>query len=75
MTELLSGDIPCAAKKKRRTWTQEEENQLLQYYFSARNDASLKSDKGIKSKAWTLIVSRLKKDGVKKARHWECSWY
>ncbi|KAE9051588.1 hypothetical protein PR001_g1317 [Phytophthora rubi] len=52
------------AKKPRRTWTRREESQLLQYYLSARSDASLKTDKGIKSKAWTLIVSRLATDGI-----------
>ncbi|KAE9036541.1 hypothetical protein PR001_g8786 [Phytophthora rubi] len=53
-----------AAKKPRRSWTREEETRLLQHYFRARNDASLRSDKGIKSKAWTLIISRLGEDGV-----------
>ncbi|KAE8956411.1 hypothetical protein PR003_g32765 [Phytophthora rubi] len=53
-----------AAKKPRRSWTREEETRLLQHYFRARNDASLRSDKGIKSKAWTLIISRLAEDGV-----------
>ncbi|KAE9016547.1 hypothetical protein PF006_g6287 [Phytophthora fragariae] len=53
-----------AAKKPRRSWTREEATRLLQHYFCARNDASLRSDKGIKSKAWTLIISRLGEDGV-----------
>ncbi|OWZ11020.1 hypothetical protein PHMEG_00016019 [Phytophthora megakarya] len=56
--------MEAPAKKPRRTWTRREETQLLQYYLSARNDASLKTDKGIKTKLWTLIVSRLAKDGI-----------
>ncbi|KAG7376845.1 hypothetical protein PHYPSEUDO_012667 [Phytophthora pseudosyringae] len=51
-------------KKLRRSWTREEETLLLQHYFRARNDASLRSDKGIKSKAWTLIITRIAEDGV-----------
>jgi hypothetical protein len=51
-------------KKPRRSWTREEETLLLQHYFRARNDASLRSDKGIKSKAWTLIITRIAEDGV-----------
>ncbi|KAG7386524.1 hypothetical protein PHYPSEUDO_015534 [Phytophthora pseudosyringae] len=52
------------AKKPRRSWTREEETLLLQHYFRARNDASLRSDKGIKSKAWRLIITRIAEDGV-----------
>ncbi|KAG7377799.1 hypothetical protein PHYPSEUDO_011016 [Phytophthora pseudosyringae] len=52
------------AKKPQRSWTREEETLLLQHYFRARNDASLRSDKGIKSKAWTLIITRIAEDGV-----------
>jgi hypothetical protein len=51
-------------KKPRRSWTREEETLLLQHYFRARNDASLRKDKGIKAKAWTLIITRIAEDGV-----------
>ncbi|KAF1775899.1 hypothetical protein GQ600_17555 [Phytophthora cactorum] len=38
------------AKKQRATWKRSEERLLLQCYLGARNDATLRSDKGIKSK-------------------------
>ncbi|KAG7387982.1 hypothetical protein PHYPSEUDO_013234 [Phytophthora pseudosyringae] len=52
------------AKKQRATWKRSQERLLLQCYLGARNDATLRSDKGIKSKGWAHDVSRLAQDGV-----------
>jgi hypothetical protein len=52
------------AKKSRATWKRADEKLLLMCYLAARNDASLKSDKGVKSKGWAQIVARLAKEGI-----------
>ncbi|KAE9262698.1 hypothetical protein PR003_g33445, partial [Phytophthora rubi] len=50
-------------KKQRATWKRADEKLLLKCYLAARNDASLKTDKGVKSKGWAKIVARLAKEG------------
>jgi hypothetical protein len=52
------------AKKPRATWKRADEKQLLKCFLAARNVASLKSDKGVKSKGWAQIVARLAKEGI-----------
>jgi hypothetical protein len=52
------------AKKPRATWKRADEKLLLKCYLAAHNDASLKSDKGVKSKGWAQIVARLAKEGI-----------
>ncbi|KAE8955143.1 hypothetical protein PR001_g32221 [Phytophthora rubi] len=51
-------------KKQRVTWKRAGEKLLLKCYLAARNDASLKTDKGVKSKGWAKIVARLAKEGI-----------
>ncbi|KAF4042738.1 Myb/SANT-like DNA-binding domain [Phytophthora infestans] len=45
----------------RASWTEMEEHDLLDKFLDARNDRSMATDKGIKSKAWSTLVSALKK--------------
>ncbi|KAE9021051.1 hypothetical protein PF011_g5126 [Phytophthora fragariae] len=51
-------------KQQRATWKRADEKLLLKCFLAARNDASLKTDKGVKSKGWAKIVARLAKDGI-----------
>ena len=48
----------------RMTWALEEEKMLMDRYFAARNSPALRSDKGIKTKAWTAIVAALRDQGM-----------
>ncbi|KAF4039128.1 Myb/SANT-like DNA-binding domain [Phytophthora infestans] len=45
----------------RASWTEMEEHDLLDKFLDARNDRSMATDKGIKSKAWSTLVSALNK--------------
>ncbi|KAE9009500.1 hypothetical protein PR001_g16428 [Phytophthora rubi] len=51
-------------KKQGATWKRADEKLLLKCYLAARNDACLKTDKGIKSKGWAKIAARLEKEGI-----------
>lgn len=47
------------ATSARAKWSVEQERVLLKPYLEARNNPAYKSDKGVKGKDWTSVVSQL----------------
>ncbi|KAG7376266.1 hypothetical protein PHYPSEUDO_013853 [Phytophthora pseudosyringae] len=56
---MTSDTGPASTATARASWSEMEEFDLLDKYLSARNDASLATDNGLKSKAWNKLVAAL----------------
>ncbi|ETO75038.1 hypothetical protein F444_09330 [Phytophthora nicotianae P1976] len=54
-----SSTTPTTASQQRATWAVHEEIDLLDTYCEARKDASLTTDKGLKTKAWRTQTGAL----------------
>ncbi len=62
---MSTHDSSVSSNKERVSWSREAEKMLMECYSRARNNQAFRSDKGIKTKAWNVIVNELNEKGFR----------